>query len=120
VRDFHGLWSQVAIWVSGLVGIWGVSIRNRERPPRVFSWAVGVAAVALLTQVVTGVIVMTAEDLDPGQQHVFYGILIAVSFAFAYIYRAQFRKRPAWYYGLLLLFTMGLGIRGMMTMGVDF
>jgi hypothetical protein len=51
---------------------------------------------------------------------VFYGVLIAVSFSFAYIYRAQFRKRPAFYYGLLLLFAMGLAIRGMTTVGVDF
>jgi hypothetical protein len=108
------------VWVSGLIGLWGVLIRNREEPPRVFFWAVGAAIVTLLIQVVTGVILMSTEELEPGQQHVFYGILIAASFAFAYIYRAQFRKRPAWYYGLLLLFTMGLGIRGMMTMGVDF
>jgi hypothetical protein len=63
---------------------------------------------------------MSAEGIDPGNQHVFYGVVIAVTFAFAYIYRAQFRKRPALYYGLLLLFTMGLGIRGIMTFGESF
>jgi hypothetical protein len=51
---------------------------------------------------------------------VFYGVVIAVTFSFAYIYRAQFRKRPALYYGLLLLFTMGLSIRGILTFGGDF
>jgi hypothetical protein len=51
---------------------------------------------------------------------VFYGVLIAVTFSFAYVYRAQFRKSPALYYGLLLLFAMGLAIRGMTTVGVDF
>jgi hypothetical protein len=51
---------------------------------------------------------------------VFYGVLIAVTFSFAYIYRSQFRKSPALYYGLLLLFAMGLAIRGMFTVGVGF
>lgn len=106
--------------LSGVVGLWGVLMARRETVPRSFYWAVGVAVVALLAQVVLGVAVISGEQTDPGDQHVFYGALIAVSFAFAYIYRAQFRKRPALYYGLLLLFTMGLGIRGIMTFGLDF
>jgi heme A synthase len=120
LSTFHDVWGQVAIWISGIVGLWGVAIFRRENIPRAFSWGVGVAVVALLVQVVLGVALMSTEDIDPGAQHVFYGILIAVTFAFAYIYRAQMRKRPALYYGLLLLFTMGLGIRGIMTFGVDF
>ena len=88
--------------------------------PKPFYWAVGAAIVVMLIQVVTGVTLMSADDNDPGNQHVFYGVLIAVVFAFAYIYRPHFRKRPALYYGLLLLFAMGLGIRGMMTFGVSF
>ena len=93
---------------------------KRESVPRAFYWAVGVAIVSLLAQVVVGVVVMQTQAIDPGDQHVFYGVLIAVTFSFAYIYRAQFRERPALYYGLLLLFAMGLGIRGMMTIGVGF
>lgn len=88
--------------------------------PRLFYWAVVLAIGSMLLQVVVGVVVMQIDDVDPGQQHVFYGVVIAATFAFAYIYRAQFRKRPAVYLGLLLLFTMGLGIRGIMTYGLDF
>jgi hypothetical protein len=97
-----------------------VVIRDRPTPPTVFYYGVGLATVALLVQVVAGVVLMRSSGIDPGDQHVFYGVLIAVSFSFAYIYRAQFRKRPAFYYGLLLLFAMGLAIRGMTTVGVDF
>ena len=120
LSTFHDVWGQVAIWISGIVGVWGVAVSRREDVPREFYWAVGVAVVALLVQVVSGVALMSTEQIDPGAQHVFYGILIAVTFTFAYIYRAQMRKRPALYYGLLLLFTAGLGIRGIMTFGVDF
>lgn len=93
---------------------------RRPVVPRVFYWAVGVAITVLLGQVVVGVVAMSSVGVDPGDQHVFYGILVATTFAFTYIYRAQFRKRPALSYGLLLLFAMGLAIRGIMTLGLDF
>lgn len=120
MSSFHTAWGQVAVWVNGLVGIWGVLLARRQSAPRVFYWAVGAAISVMVSQVVLGVALMSAEEIDPGNQHVFYGVVIAATFAFAYIYRAQFRKRPALYYGLLLLFTMGLGIRGIMTFGVSF
>ena len=106
--------------ISGVVGLWGVLMARRSAVPTVFYWSVGIAIVALLVQVVLGVMSMSIEDLDPGNQHVFYGVVIAVTFSFTYIYRAQFRKHPTLYYGLLLLFTMGLGIRGIMTFGGNF
>jgi hypothetical protein len=120
VSSFHTAWAVIAVWLNGIVGLWGVAMTRRASVPKAFSWAVGVAIVAMLIQVTVGVILMSSAETDPGNQHVFYGVLIAVVFAFAYIYRSQFRKRPALYYGLLLLFVMGLGIRGMMTFGVSF
>jgi heme A synthase len=120
VGSIHMTWGYVAVSISGVVGLWGVLMARREKVPRLFYWGVGVAITALLLQVTLGVITMSTEDIDPGNQHVFYGVVVAVTFAFTYIYRAQFRKRPALYYGLLLLFTMGLGIRGIMTFGHSF
>ncbi len=120
VSSFHAFWGYVAAGISGAVGLWGTLMANREEVPPAFYWAVGLAVVGLLFQVVLGAVLMQVENVDPGNQHVFYGVLVAVAFSFTYIYRAQFRKRPALYYGLLLLFTMGLGIRGIMTFGVDF
>ncbi|MGA8039003.1 MAG: hypothetical protein WCA93_02735, partial [Acidimicrobiia bacterium] len=113
MSHFHSVWGYIAVVISGLVGLWGVSMSRRPQPSRAFFYGVGIAIAALLLQVVLGVIV-ASSGIDPGNQHVFYGVVVAVTFSFAYIYRAQFRKRPALYYGLLLLFTMGLGIRGIM------
>lgn len=120
VGSLHTTWGYVAVSISGVVGLWGVVMARRETVPRIYYWGVGVAIVALLVQVTLGVLTMSIEDINPGNQHVFYGVVVAVTFAFTYIYRAQFRKRPALYYGLLLLFTMGLGIRGIMTFGHSF
>jgi len=119
VSEFHTTWGYIAAGISGLVGLWGVLMRRGEVPPKAFYYGVGVAIAALLLQIGVGVIVASG-GVDPGNQHVFYGVVIAVTFSFAYIYRAQFRKRPAFYYGLLLLFTMGLSIRGILTFGGDF
>jgi hypothetical protein len=118
VSALHTVWGYTAIAVSGIVGLLGVVGRNRE-PGRAFGWGVGVSIAALLIQVVSGV-VMFSGGTDPGNQHVFYGVLIAVTLSFVYIYRAQFRKRPMLYYGLALLFSMGLAIRGIQTFGVNF
>jgi hypothetical protein len=119
LSDFHTNWGYIAAGISGIVGLWGVLIRRREAPPRSFYYGVGLAISALLLQIVIGVIVAN-DGIDPGNQHVFYGVVIAVTFSFAYIYRTQFRKRPALYYGLLLLFTMGLAIRGILAFGGNF
>ncbi len=118
--SIHEAWGPIAAGISGVVGLWGVIMARRETVPKAFYWAVGVAIVSLLFQVVLGVMTMSIDGIDPGNQHVFYGVVIAFVMAFAYIYRAQFRKRPALYYGLLLLFTMGLSIRGIMTFGGSF
>lgn len=119
VSEFHTIWGYVAVGISGLVGLWGVAMGRREHAPTPFYYAVGLSIVALLGQVVVGIIVANS-GIDPGNQHVFYGVVIAVTFSFTYIYRSQFRKRPGLYYGLLLLFTMGLGIRGILTFGGNF
>lgn len=119
VNEFHSTWGFVAAGISGVVGLWGVIIGRREKPPKAFYYGVGIAIGALLAQILVGVIVASG-GVDPGNQHVFYGVVIAVTFSFVYIYRAQFRRRPALYYGLLLLFTMGLSIRGILTFGGNF
>ena len=87
---------------------------------RWFQMALVLAVGALVLQVALGLGSMNLEDRNPGNQHVFYGVVISFTLAFAYIYRAEFRKRPALYYGMLMLFLMGLGIRGIMTFGHSF
>jgi hypothetical protein len=43
--------------------------------------------------------------------HVFYGVVILFTLAFAYIFRSQISRRPALWWGLIMLFVMGLAIR---------
>ena len=108
----HANWFYVAVISTGIVGLWGVFLAVTKRPAdRAFRVAAGVAIVAMLVQVGLG-LTAYAQGNRPGDDfHMFYGYVILFTFAFAYVYRTTLAKRPALYWGLLLLFTMGLGLR---------
>lgn len=117
----HGMTGLVVVVVLGVVALWGLILAAIRRPPGpVFGWGFGVAVTALLAQVAMGLWAFSVDGVEPGNQHVFYGVVVSFTLAFAYIYRSQLRKRPALSYGLLALFMMGLGVRGIMTFGRSF
>ncbi len=121
IGEIHSVWGWVAIGIAGAVGLWGVVLGLAgKQPGRPFYVGLGVGVTAMLAQVAMGVYSFAVEGIQPGTQHVFYGVVITFTFAFAYIYRVQFRRRPALYLGLLMLFVMGLGIRGVLTFGNSF
>jgi drug/metabolite transporter (DMT)-like permease len=121
MRTLHQYGGWFAVVLNGLVGVWGLVIHRREKSPgRAFWVGVGAALAALVFQVALGVYLVAARDGRGGDQHVFYGIVIAFVLAFAYIYRAQLAHRPAFRYGLFLLFMMGLSWRAIATFGADF
>ena len=114
MRRLHEDWVWIAVAAAGLVGLWGLALAVlRRRPGRAFFVGVGVAVVAVLVQVALGLVLYA----DPAWReavdgfHVFYGVVILFTLAFAYIFRAQLGRRPALGWGIVLLFTMGLGIR---------
>jgi len=92
--------------------LWGLVLGLMKRPgSRAFRLARDAAIVAMLVQVGAGLI-LYGRGLRPGNSfHVFYGVVIAFTFSFAYIYRSQLDRKPELGYGLLLLFVMGLGFR---------
>lgn len=119
--ELHQAWGWVVVAITGLSGLTLLVAHWRKLQAARLHWTiVTVAMAALLLQVLLGLGAMNLENKDPGNQHVFYGVVISFTLAFAYIYRAQFRKKPGLYYGLLLLFLMGLAIRGILTFGGNF
>lgn len=109
---FHANWVYVAVFSTGLVGLAGVVFAVAKREPgRWFLWARVITISVMLVQVGAGVTLYQQAHRPGDDFHVFYGILIAFTFTFAYIYRMQLSRHPALGYGLLLLFVMGLGLR---------
>lgn len=111
ISDFHGFWGWIAIALCGLAGVWGLLLAVLRLPPgRVFPVLAGAGMVAIFLQVVAGLLLLGAGRQPPAF-HVFYGVVILFTLSFAYIYRPQLNRRPVLYWGLLMLFVMGLGIR---------
>jgi hypothetical protein len=118
MHEFHAGWFVVAVVSAGVVGVWGVTLGLRKRAPgRAFLTARWVAVAAMLIQVAAGVILYSQGERPVDGLHVFYGVLVAITLAFAYVFRAALARRPALAYGLLLLFVMGLGLRAWATAG---
>lgn len=112
-------WYLVALL--GLIGLWGVGLAVlRRQPGRSFWVSSGVGFSAGILQTVLGLVGLAGGERDPGDQHVFYGVVLMFTFGFVYIFRSQFAERPALSYGLLFLFAMGLSIRGIQTFGHSF
>lgn len=123
LAELHASWAWIAIGIAGAVGLWGLVLAvARKAPGRAYAVASGVAAVSMLAQVGMGLVLFNRPGGArlAGNQHLFYGVVIAITFSFAYVYRAQLAKRPALSWGLLLLFVMGLGIRSIGTYGQSF
>lgn len=121
VGRFHMFWGWIAMGALAVVGLWGLGLALLRRSPGRAFWAgAGVAIGVMVVQVGMGLYAFGIDGTEPGNQHLFYGILTLFTFAFAYIYRPQLAKRPALSYGLLLLFVMGLGVRSVLTFGLDF
>ncbi|MGF1664741.1 MAG: hypothetical protein ACFCVC_00555 [Acidimicrobiia bacterium] len=105
----------------GLLGGWALILAIlRKVPGRAFWAAFGVGVTGVLVQVGIGTWALSVDGVDPGNEHVFYGIVSVFSLAFAYIYRLQLSKRPALYYAILCLFLMGLGMRAISNFGRSF
>jgi len=114
ILSFHTAWVYVAVISCGVVGLWGLGLAAfRRSPGNVFQFARDAAIAAMLIQVAAGV-ALYMDGRRPATFHVFYGVVIAITLTLAYLYRAQFARRPALAYGALLLFVMGLGIRAWM------
>ena len=112
MRSFHANWFWVAVVTTGVAGLWGLGLAIAKREmDRWFRIGRVLAFAAMSVQIAAG-LVLWGRGQRPGNGfHVFYGIVIVVTFSFAYLYRPQMGRRPALSYGLLLLFVMGLGLR---------
>ncbi len=118
LHSFHDWWGYVAIVANGLLGAaallaWRVpKIRGR------WLWVSIIAAeVAMLVQVLTGVVLVASGDYRIARFHMFYGFIAFLTVGLAYQYRSQMRGRREMLYGLTGLFLMGLGIRAILQVG---
>ena len=73
-----------------------------------------VAEVAVLIQVLVGVILVASKQYQAPRFHMFYGFVIFITVGLLYQYRGSMKGRLEMLYGFGGLFVMGLGIRAVL------
>ena len=81
---------------------------------RALWWFTGVVEAAIPVQIALGVGLMSGQDREAQQFHMFYGFVAFIAVGILYSYRQQLRGRLYLLYGFGGLFVMGLGIRAML------
>lgn len=113
--DFHKVWGYVAIVANGVVGVLALIAWRVRRARGRWLWFSTIGAeAAMMLQVLVGAILVISKDYTAPRFHLFYGFLAFLTVGLAYQYRRQMRGRTEFFYGLVGLFIMGLGIRAVL------
>ncbi|MGH9112752.1 MAG: hypothetical protein ACRDZN_10735 [Acidimicrobiales bacterium] len=114
LRDVHVWWAWVVVLANAGAGLWALGAHWSEPlRRRALWWFTGFAQVAIAVEVILGVVLVTSEDRDPPQFHMFYGFVALASVGIIHSYRQQLAERRYLLYGFGGLFLMGLAIRAM-------
>ena len=114
LADLHTVAAWILVIGNGMAGLWALAAHRHHRlRHRALWWFTGAVEAWVSVQVVLGVILMQDPDRVPGDFHVFYGFVAAMSVGIIFSYRSQLRDRLYLLYGAGGLFVMGLGIRAM-------
>jgi hypothetical protein len=113
--DVHAAVAWVVVVSNALAGVWALAahwlpaVRHRT-----LWWFTLAAELTIVAQVILGVLLVTTEDREAPQFHMFYGFVALASVGIIYSYRQQLAAHKYLLYGLGGLFLMGLAIRAML------
>jgi hypothetical protein len=114
LHDAHVAVAWVVVVGNALAGLWALSahwlpaLRHRA-----LWWFTLGAELTIVAQVALGVLLVTTEDREAPQFHMFYGFVALASVGIIYSYRQQLEPHRYLLYGFGGLFLMGLAIRAM-------
>lgn len=112
---FHESWGYFAIAANAVAGaLLLASVRLAALQKRWIWWPTIGAELALLVQVLSGTILVSANDLAPPRFHMFYGYVAFITIGMLFSYRRSLGPKASFWYGLTGFFLMGLGIRAVM------
>ena len=115
IHSYSGL---LSAWVCGLTGFiflimhFKVKFRNKKVG---FYMIIGSVISLLINALIVAYLYSANENI--GSFHVFYIAVLLFTLTFLYIYRDQMRENYFLYWGLALLYLMGLAIRAITTFG---
>ena len=117
VSVFHSTWAWVSIYLTGFTGFLLIGFFLANKPKNyLMDYLIKLSVISVLIQISAG-LYLFGIGIEPGSFHLFYGVVILFTLIFIYIYRADMDKKPELFWGLAILFIMGLGIRAVLTFG---
>jgi len=118
INNFHGVWAIISIWTAGISGVVliAIYISRSAKYEKIGTYLINSSISTILIQTAGGLI-LYSQKIDPGSFHLFYGVVVLFTLTFLYVYRSEMNKNYYLYWGLALLFLMGLEIRAIMTLG---
>ena len=118
INNFHGVWAIISIWTAGISGVVliAIYISRSAKYEKIGTYLINLSISTILIQTAGGLI-LYSQKFDPGSFHLFYGVVVLFTLTFLYVYRSEMNKNYYLYWGLALLFLMGLEIRAIMTLG---
>ena len=117
VSVFHSTWAWISIYLSGFTGLLLLYyfLANKQKN-NITDYLVKLSIISILIQISAG-LYLFGIGVNPGSFHLFYGVVILFTLTFLYIYRDDMNKKPELFWGLAILFIMGLAIRAVLTFG---
>jgi hypothetical protein len=114
LHDAHVVGAWVVVVSNAAAGLWALGAHQLPAlRHRALWWFTVAAELTIVAQVILGVLLVTSEDREVPQFHMFYGFIALASVGIIYSYRQQLAAHRYLLYGLGGLFLMGLAIRAM-------
>ena len=115
IHSYAGL---LSAWICGLSGfiflIMHFKVKFRNEKAGLYM-IIGSVISLLINALIVAYLYSANENL--GSFHVFYVAVVLFTLTFLYIYKDQMREKYFLYWGLALLYLMGLAIRAITTFG---
>ena len=118
INSIHSYSGELSAWVCGVSGLMFLIMhfKIKYRNERIGLYLIiGSVMTLLANALIVAYLYSINEDL--GSFHVFYVAVLLFTLTFLYIYKDQMRENYFLYWGLALLYLMGLAIRAITTFG---
>ncbi len=118
INTIHSYSGLLSAWICGLSGLVFLTMhfKNKYRNEVIASYLILASVISLIFNSLI-VAYLYSLNIDLGSFYLFYIVVVLFTLTFLYIYKDQMRENYFLYWGLALIYLMGLVIRAITTFG---